>query len=96
MKISEVKDALSQMDTVSNVLGALIMNGLFQYHVHILAGLHSWKKQHADNIENWLDVIAEFEALNSLANYYNYLCKVTSYKCTLSRPSYRPSFIGYY
>ncbi|WP_188619249.1 MutS-related protein [Flavobacterium suaedae] len=60
----------SQMDTVGNVLGALIMNGIFQYHVHILAGLHSWKKQHADNIENWLDVIAEFEALNSLANYY--------------------------
>lgn len=68
--IKTLSTLFSQMDTVGNVLGAVLMNGLFQYHVHILAGLHSWKKQHADNIENWLDIIAEFEALNSLANYY--------------------------
>jgi ABC-type multidrug transport system fused ATPase/permease subunit len=58
----------SQLDSASNVLAAIVMNGLCLYHFHILNALAVWKKKHAGNIEEWLDVIAEFEALGSFAN----------------------------
>ncbi|OIQ16620.1 MAG: DNA mismatch repair protein [Flavobacterium sp. MedPE-SWcel] len=66
--IKKLATLFSQMDTISNAIAALVINGLFQYHVHILKGLHDWKKQHSASIPVWLDIIAEFEALNSLAN----------------------------
>ena len=70
--IKKLATLFGQMDTVSNIFAALLLNGLFQYHVHIYKGLQSWKKHHATAIPQWLEVIAEFEALNSLANlYYN-------------------------
>ncbi len=70
--IKKLAILFGQMDSISNVFAALLFNGLFQYHVHVFRGLQHWKKQHAPSIPLWLDVIAEFEALNSLANlYYN-------------------------
>jgi MutS domain V len=62
----------SQLDSASNVLAVIVMNGLCLYHFHILDALARWKKKNAQNIEVWLDVIAEFEALGSFANmHYN-------------------------
>lgn len=70
--IKKLATLFGQMDSISNVFAALLFNGLFQYHVHVFRGLQNWKKQHASSIPVWLEVIAEFEALNSLANlYYN-------------------------
>jgi DNA mismatch repair ATPase MutS len=62
----------SQMDSVSNVLAAALLNGLCLYHFHIFNALLNFKKQHSQNIQIWLDAIAEAEALSSLGNlYYN-------------------------
>ncbi|MBF01223.1 MAG: DNA mismatch repair protein [Flavobacterium sp.] len=61
-----------QLDTVANVFAAILFNGLFQYHVHIFRALQLWKRKHAAQIPQWLDAIAETEALSSLANFsYN-------------------------
>ncbi len=70
--IKKLATLFGQTDTISNVFAALLFNGLFQYHIHVFRGLQNWKKQHAQSISVWLEVIAEFEALSSLANlYYN-------------------------
>ncbi|KAF2516310.1 DNA mismatch repair protein [Flavobacterium salilacus subsp. salilacus] len=70
--IKKLATLFGQMDSISNVFAALLFNGFFQYHIHVFRGLQNWKKQHSSAIPVWLDVIAEFEALNSLANlYYN-------------------------
>ncbi|KGO94619.1 MutS-related protein [Flavobacterium subsaxonicum] len=71
-QIKKLAVLFSQMDTVSNVIGAAFFNGLFLYHFHILKALLNWKKDHAQNVNLWLDTIAEAEALSSFANlYYN-------------------------
>jgi hypothetical protein len=60
----------SRMDIVNNIFGAAVLNGVSLFHFHTLKSLLAWKKQHAQNVTLWLDTIAEFEALSSLANLY--------------------------
>jgi hypothetical protein len=70
--IKKLAVLFSQMDTVSNVIGAAVFNGFLLYHFHILRALLKWKKDHAQNVNLWLEAIAEAEALSSFANlYYN-------------------------
>lgn len=71
-QIRRLSDLLSRMDTVNNLFAMILFNGAFLFHVHTLNTLLKWKKEHAEAISHWLDIIAEVEALNSLANlYYN-------------------------
>lgn len=70
--IKKLAMLFSQMDTVSNILSAALLNGLCLYHFHIFNALLNFKKQHSQNVALWLDAIAEAEALSSLGNlYYN-------------------------
>jgi len=62
----------SRMESIGNFLSTLLFNGIFLFHLHTLKALIDWKRQHADHLEKWLDIIGEFEMLNSLANFsYN-------------------------
>ena len=62
----------SNMDSISNFVTAVVFNGTFLFNLHVLKSLIQWKKDHAEALENWLEVIGEFEMLNSLANFsYN-------------------------
>ncbi|MFV8345891.1 MutS-related protein [Flavobacterium sp. ZB4P13] len=62
----------SNMDTIGNFVTALLFNGTFLFNLHVLKSLIQWKKDHAEALEDWLEVIGEFEMLNSLANFsYN-------------------------
>lgn len=66
--IQKLAELFSRMDTISNVVITVLFNGTFLFHVHTLRSLIKWKKEHAQNIRQWLDVIGEIETLNSLAN----------------------------
>ena len=68
-EIRTLSGLFSNLNNTANPLGALLVNGVSNYHIHILRRLYVWKEQHAVNINNWLAVMGEFEALNSLANY---------------------------
>jgi DNA mismatch repair ATPase MutS len=71
-KIKELSELFSKMDSIGNIFSAILFNGLFLYHFHNLRKMISWKKENAINLETWIDVIGEFEMLNSLANFsYN-------------------------
>jgi DNA mismatch repair ATPase MutS len=60
------------MDHVQNVFASPILNGLFLFHIHKLKALDQWRKDHSEHILEWLNVIGEVEALNSLTNFaYN-------------------------
>jgi len=39
------------------------------WDLHCLAGLESWKKSYETQLTDWLDVLADTEAMNSLAGY---------------------------
>jgi hypothetical protein len=70
--IKNFANILSQNESIQNVLGTIIFNGMFLYHLHAYSKLLTLKKQYASQINDILDVIGEFEALNSFANFaYN-------------------------
>jgi MutS domain V len=68
-QIKSLSDILSRLSSVENLVGALISNSTFLYHVFSLMALYKWKGKFAKQAPQYLTVIAEFEALNSLANF---------------------------
>lgn len=70
--IKKLAGLFSNMQSIENGMGAILFNGAFLYHIHTLNSLLHWKKEYAKEIKDWLDIIGEFETLNSLANFsYN-------------------------
>lgn len=70
--LEQLAELFSKMDSIGNFVTALLFNGTFLFNVHVLKSMIAWKKQHAVVLEEWLEVIGEFEMLNSLANFsYN-------------------------
>ena len=71
--IGKLARILNQFDTILNPFAAIIMNGLFQYHVHALFALEKWKQHYSGKVMHWFRIIGEFEALSSIANFaYNH------------------------
>ena len=66
--LKKLANLFSNMDSIGNFVTAILFNGTFLFNIHVLKKLILWKKEHADALEDWLDVIGEFEMLNSLAN----------------------------
>ena len=69
-QIKKLSSLFSKLDSLGNILGAILFNGLFLYHFQTMQAMMKWKKLHARQIENWLNAIGEVEAINSLANFY--------------------------
>ncbi|WP_035672131.1 DNA mismatch repair protein [Flavobacterium sp. 83] len=66
--LKQLASLFSNMDTIGNFVTGLVFNGTFLFNFHVLKGLIQWKKDHTEALEDWLEVIGEFEMLNSLAN----------------------------
>lgn len=70
--LKQLATLFSNMDTIGNFVTGLLFNGTFLFNFHVLKALIQWKKDHTEALEDWLEVIGEFEMLNSLANFsYN-------------------------
>ncbi|PKB18541.1 DNA mismatch repair protein [Flavobacterium sp. 5] len=70
--LQKLAELFSNMETIGNFVTALLFNGTFLFNIHVLKSMIAWKKEHAVVLEEWLEVIGEFEMLNSLANFaYN-------------------------
>jgi len=71
-QIKKLSSLFSNIQSIQNVMAALLFNGAFLYHIHVLNSLLNWKKKYSNHIKDWLETIGEFETLNSLANFsYN-------------------------
>ena len=71
-QLSKLAALMNSLEAIQNLLGTVIFNGFALYHVHVLHSLLQWKRDYSKELEQWLDVIAEFEALSSLSNFaYN-------------------------
>ena len=70
----QLADLFSKMDTISNLVTATVFNGTFLFNLHVFKAIIQWKNDHAAALKYWLEVIGEFEMLNSVANFsYNNL-----------------------
>lgn len=66
--LKQLAGLFSKMDSIGNFVTAIVFNGTFLFNLHVLKSLIQWKKDHAEVLEDWMEVIGEFEMLNSLAN----------------------------
>lgn len=71
-QIKKLSSLFYNLENIQNGLAAVLFNGAFLYHIHTLNNLLNWKKRYSEHIKKWLDIIGEFETLNSFANFsYN-------------------------
>jgi hypothetical protein len=66
--LKQLASLFSSMDTIQNLVAVVLFNGTFLYNLHVFKALIVWKNKHAAVLEKGLEVIGEFEMLNSLAN----------------------------
>lgn len=60
---------LDALDQRNNILVGIIVNGFFIRDLGIVAQLETWIKKHKDDVAIWFEIIAFFDAYNSLGNY---------------------------
>ncbi|MCR4032090.1 MULTISPECIES: MutS-related protein [Flavobacterium] len=66
--LKQLSELFSRMDTISNFVTATLFNGTFLFNLHVLRALLKWKEDYASEMNHWIAIIGEIEALNSLAN----------------------------
>lgn len=66
--LKDLSELFSRMDTVNNFVTAIVFNGTFLFNLHVLKALLKWKDNYSAELEKWIAIIGEIEALNSLAN----------------------------
>ncbi len=66
--LAEFVGILKKNDWRSNLLVNLILQIFFVWDLRLLISLNEWKKKNKNQAQNWFQVIAETEVLNSLAS----------------------------
>ncbi|WP_338839793.1 MutS-related protein [Flavobacterium ginsenosidimutans] len=66
--LKQLSELFSRMDTINNFVTATLFNGTFLFNLHVLKALLKWKENYASEMNHWVSIIGEIEALNSLAN----------------------------
>ncbi len=70
--MAELSAILFRVESMNYGLAAIFSNGLFLYNIHSIYALEEWKQRYGSGLEDWLNVISEVDALNSIANFaYN-------------------------
>ena len=67
--IKSLAQLMNLMDTNLNLLASALLNGLFMFNLHMLLAVEKWKTRQRSLIPEWFEVIAEVDALASLANF---------------------------
>ena len=70
--IEELNSLMNALDQRNNYLVYAILNGTFFWEVHQMIRIEIWKEKYGKELGKWLNIIAETDALCSLATYaYN-------------------------
>ena len=70
---AELKQILNEFDFRKNLIVAIFLNLIFLWDLRCVSKLYQWQQNYIGNLPIWFGVIAEIDALNSLANYnYNH------------------------
>ena len=65
---SELQKILEQFDYSKNLLVGFVLDSIFLWDIGCLVKLNKWQQNYAGILPQWFDVIAEMDALISLAN----------------------------
>ncbi|NDV77454.1 hypothetical protein [Dysgonomonas sp. 511] len=71
--IYQLKRYCDNLDQSSNVLGLLILNPIFFWHIRYTLKIERWINTHKEDVGRWFGVLAKFDSLVSLAIFaYNH------------------------
>ena len=65
---AELRKILNELEYRQNLLVGLVLESAFLWDIRCLFRLNRWQEKYAQELPKWLEVIAEFDALTSLAN----------------------------
>ncbi len=65
---SELQQILNEFDYRQNLLVGFVLNSFLLWDLRCLSKLHRWQQNYEGDLPRWFDVIAEMDALISLAN----------------------------
>ena len=72
-KIQGLSNILSALDTRLNVFVSIPLNAVFIWDIRQIYRMERWKSMHANELNQWFEVIANLEALQSIGNLsYNH------------------------
>ncbi|MBX2897625.1 MAG: hypothetical protein KF763_19445 [Cyclobacteriaceae bacterium] len=72
-KVKEFSALVNALEARMNPLAMQLGNGLFLYDFHTVSKLEKWRKENAHALPGWLESLAEWDSLISLATlHYNY------------------------
>jgi DNA mismatch repair ATPase MutS len=67
--IKHLSGIVSAFDNRLNFLAAIFLEGFFLWDIHCMIRLEKWKRKQGKHLEEWINAIAEFDTLVSLATY---------------------------
>lgn len=67
--IRALDKVLHQLDSNSNIMVLLVLNGLSLSDLRCAIAMERWKRNYSEAIPLWLKAIGSFEALSSIANF---------------------------
>ena len=67
--IKRLANLLNWMDSNLNLIASVFLNGLLMFNIHLLIAVEKWRIRNRDLVPTWFDVLAEYDALSSLATF---------------------------
>lgn len=72
VQLKKVGAYFQMLHGINFALGAILLNALCQYHVHVYRLLVRWRLGHAQHLSKWVEIMGEMEGLMSYGNFaYN-------------------------
>jgi DNA mismatch repair ATPase MutS len=68
-EIKKLARLTGQFDWRLNMLMGIVMNAIFLWDLQCIRRLNNWKNEHGSQVSDWFDILAEFDALSSLAGF---------------------------
>ncbi len=70
--LNDLASILQRLDSLRNAFGWLILNGIAIWNIRYALKLEKWKATHASPLQEWLEALADLDALVSMGGYaYN-------------------------
>jgi len=68
-EIGALRKLLQQFDSRNNILVGFFRNALFLTDLMLVIKMEAWRQKNKDNIQKWMDVLGEVDAINGLATF---------------------------
>ncbi len=67
--VKKLASLINALDNRLNMIFAIVANGLFLWDLQFVVRIEKWQLQYRKQLPEWFDVMAEYDALSSFANF---------------------------